>query len=178
MFFVSIDKPECKGENASARKVLKLVLSKEGQARHITGSLGPLLWGPHLFLRHSYVHADRHTKAGWALENAMPEKAGIPALPTVIFPLPSLRSPSSRRNSLQPGTAVPALPCYAGRVPRGALGPRTQRFGGAGVPANRWKGGAWGNLGDYAEAQDLREQRRRYPEKAGLRCTPISVTGG
>ena len=108
----------------------------------------------------------------------MPEKAGIPALPTVIFPLPSLRSPSSRRNSLQPGTAVPALPCYAGRVPRGALGPRTQRFGGAGVPANRWKGGAWGNLGDYAEAQDLREQRRRYPEKAGLRCTPISVTGG
>lgn len=60
----------------------------------------------------------------------------------------------------------------------GALGLRTQRFGGAGIPANRWKGGAWGNFGVYAEAQDLREHSRRYPEKAGLRCTPISVKGG
>lgn len=112
----------------------------------------------------------------------MPEKAGIPALPTIIFPLPSLFSLSSRRNSLQPGIAVPALPCYGGRVPSGlcwgALGPWTQRFGRAGIPANRWKGGAWGNFEDYAEAQDLREHRRRYPEKAGLRYTPISVTGG
>ncbi|XP_070324123.1 leptin receptor gene-related protein isoform X3 [Odocoileus virginianus] len=33
-----------------------------------------------------------------------------------------------------------------------------------------------GQFGGLCRSSDLREQRRRYPEKAGLRCTPISVS--
>lgn len=111
----------------------------------------------------------------------MPEKAGIPALPIVIFPLHSLFSILTQKFPCSQESVAPALPCYGGRmslVGCGELRARgLQRFGGAGIPGPPMERRS-GAISGLCKARDLSEHRHRYPEKAGLRCTPISVTVG